>query len=317
MPLNRSFLNFRFSNPLLSGLQRSRPDLLKPADQLNPSLQFHLQIDPMRVILNGLQRNEQDISNFPVTFSLAYQVDHFLFTFGYACLYQQFLPKEYRVAIFEKDSEAGEEAVHDLAAGNKLLFLPVDISREDEVRDAIGRTISKFNKIDVLINNAAISANKPIAELSLVEWQQVIDVNLTGTFLCSRLAMGYLKKSRGSIINICSTRAFMSEPDTEAYSASKGGVFALSHAMALSLAPDVRVNAISPGWIDVTRLQKKNRRNPYQFREEDHRQHPAGRVGRAEDVAALALFLADEKAGFITGENIMIDGGMTRKMIYV
>jgi NAD(P)-dependent dehydrogenase (short-subunit alcohol dehydrogenase family) len=116
-----------------------------------------------------------------------------------------------------------------------------------------------------------------------------------------------LRAARGSVVTIASTRAKMSEADTEAYAASKGGLVALTHALAISLGPDVRVNAISPGWIDVAGQD---------LRPEDHAQHPAGRVGRPQDVASLAAWLLDPAQGFVTGGEFVVDGGMTRKMIY-
>jgi hypothetical protein len=145
----------------------------------------------------------------------------------------------------------------------------------------------------------------------------VLAVNLTGPWLCSRAFASLLCERRGSIVNIASTRALMSEPYTESYAASKGGLVALTHALALSLGPAVRVNCVSPGWIDVTPLAKRSRRQPEQLSARDHVQHPAGRVGRPEDVAGMVLYLASDAAGFITGQNLVVDGGMTRKMIYV
>jgi NAD(P)-dependent dehydrogenase (short-subunit alcohol dehydrogenase family) len=174
-----------------------------------------------------------------------------------------------------------------------------------------------FHRLDVLINNAAISINKPVSKLSLNEWNRVIAVNLTGTFLCAKYAAPHLKKEHGVILNIASTRAFMSEPDTEAYSASKGGIIALTHALAVSLGPEVRVNCISPGWIEVREWRKKSQRNKPDLSALDHSQHPAGRVGEPEDIASLAEFLISDEAGFISGANFIADGGMTRKMIYV
>ena len=158
---------------------------------------------------------------------------------------------------------------------------------------------------------------KRVTELTLNEWNSVIGTNLTGTFLCSKYATPYLKKSQGSIINMCSTRAFQSEPDTESYSASKGGVFALTHSLAMSLGPEIRVNAISPGWIDVSGVKKKSTANQLDLKKEWHEQHPAGRIGKGEDIAQMVLFLLQPDNSFITGQNFIIDGGMTRKMIYV
>ena len=109
----------------------------------------------------------------------------------------------------------------------------------------------------------------------------------------------------------------MSEPNTEAYSASKGGIFALTHALAISLGPKIRVNSISPGWIEVGHIKKSSSKKEIKLTQADHQQHPCGRVGKAEDIANLILFLVDEKNSFITGQNYIVDGGMTRKMIYV
>jgi NAD(P)-dependent dehydrogenase (short-subunit alcohol dehydrogenase family) len=148
---------------------------------------------------------------------------------------------------------------------------------------------------------------KPIADLTLAEWSAVLATNLTSTFLLVRAAEKLLAASRGAVITIASTRASMSERDTESYSASKGGLVALTHALAISLGPDIRVNCVSPGWIN----SREDALDPA-----DHAQHPAGRVGTPEDVAALVSYLVGPEAGFITGAEFTIDGGMTRKMIY-
>lgn len=220
-----------------------------------------------------------------------------------------------RVWLAEIDVEAGEETSAELAALGLVEFVPTDVADPEAVA-VLHERVAAAGGLDLLVNNAALMVRKPMLELTPAEWHRALDVNLTGPFLCSRAFAPLLKKRRGSIINISSIRALMSEPDTESYAASKGGLLALTHALSLSLGPEVRVNAISPGWIDVTPLTKRSQRAPAQLSERDHVQHPVGRVGRPEDVADLVLYLASEQAGFITGENIVIDGGMTRKMIF-
>jgi NAD(P)-dependent dehydrogenase (short-subunit alcohol dehydrogenase family) len=184
-----------------------------------------------------------------------------------------------------------------------------DVADAAAVARGVDRTVKAFGRLDGLVSNAGIMKRKPIGKLSLQDWQRVIDVNLTAAFLFARAAEKPLRKAKGAIVTIASTRALMSEPDTEAYSATKGGLVALTHALSISLGPDVRVNCISPGWIetgDTSKLRKK-----------DNDQHPAGRVGKPEDIAEMAAFLLDAKrSGFVTGANVVVDGGMTRKMIY-
>ena len=227
-----------------------------------------------------------------------------------------FLNFNWKSVIWEIDSEAGEELATELKP-SEFLNIQCDVSLEMDVIKAATLTLEKFGRIDVLVNNAAVMCNKPISSLSLVEWQRVIDVNLTGPFLCAKYCETELRRICGSIINICSTRAFQSEVNTEAYSASKGGVFALTHALAVSLGPEVRVNSISPGWIDQLEEQKSGVEKREFFSEEDHKQHPAGRIGKADDIARLVWFLSQPENSFITAQNFVIDGGMTRKMIYL
>jgi NAD(P)-dependent dehydrogenase (short-subunit alcohol dehydrogenase family) len=164
--------------------------------------------------------------------------------------------------------------------------------------------------LDAVVANAGIFLRRPIRRLSLDDWHRVIDTNLTATFLLARAAQRPLRSSKGSIVTIASTRTLMSEPNTESYSASKGGLLALTHALAISLGPDIRVNCVSPGWIATSEYNRLKRK--------DHAQHPAGRVGKPQDIAEIVAFLVDrEKSGFVTGANFVVDGGMTRKMIYV
>ncbi|NEW83687.1 MAG: SDR family oxidoreductase [Mariniphaga sp.] len=227
-----------------------------------------------------------------------------------------FLTEKWKSVIWEIDRKAGDELANDLNHPD-FLNLECNVAIEDEVKTAVRLTLERFGKIDVLVNNAAIMSNKPLSALSLADWQKVIDVNLTGPFLCTKYCEAELRRNKGSIINICSTRAFQSEINTEAYSASKGGVFALTHALAVSMGPEVRVNSISPGWIDQSEEQKSSSAKKEFFSEEDHKQHPAGRVGKTDDIARLAWFLSQPENSFITAQNFVIDGGMTRKMIYL
>jgi NAD(P)-dependent dehydrogenase (short-subunit alcohol dehydrogenase family) len=228
-----------------------------------------------------------------------------------------FLMKGMSIVIAEVDKEAGEETQKEYEEVGPVQFIHIDISSEDDVKRCIKETTRHFRRLDVLINNAAVSVNKPITKLTLNEWDRVIGVNLTGAFLFAKYSAPHLKKTKGIILNMASTRAFMSETDTEAYSASKGGIVALTHALAVSLGPHVRVNCISPGWVEVRGWKKKSRRTSPNLSEADHLQHPAGRVGTPEDIASIAEFLISDQAGFITGANFIADGGMTRKMIYV
>jgi NAD(P)-dependent dehydrogenase (short-subunit alcohol dehydrogenase family) len=193
-------------------------------------------------------------------------------------------------------------------AGTQAAFFPCDVSRESSVRNCVRAVLRRFGRLDALINNAGIAdpADAPVEKLSLRAWNRRIGVNLTGVFLMTKHCTPHLRRTRGAIVNIASTRALQSEPNTEAYAATKGGVVALTHALALSLGPRVRVNCISPGWIAKTRISRR-----------DHAQHPVGRAGRPEDIGELVAFLVSDAAGFITGQNFVVDGGMTKKMIYV
>jgi NAD(P)-dependent dehydrogenase (short-subunit alcohol dehydrogenase family) len=182
-----------------------------------------------------------------------------------------------------------------------------DVADEAEVASLITGIQTVEGRLDGLVCNAGFMIRKPLEALSLAEWSAVLATNLTSTFLLVRAAAPLLRAARGAVVTIASTRAHMSEPDTESYAASKGGLLALTHALAVSLGPEIRVNCISPGWIDTQGAP---------LSAEDHAQHPAGRVGRVEDVAGLVAYLLGPEAGFITGAEFVVDGGMTRKMIY-
>lgn len=184
-----------------------------------------------------------------------------------------------------------------------------DVAEESTAKNAVAIAIRRFGRLDGVVSNAGTMNRVPLRRHTLADWRRIIDTNLTASFLFARAAEKPLRASKGAFVAIASTRALMSEPDTESYSASKGGLVALSHSLALSLAPDVRVNCVSPGWIET--------RNYAALRRKDHLQHPAGRVGKPDDVAEIVVYLLDgSRSGFITGANFVVDGGMTRKMIY-
>lgn len=222
------------------------------------------------------------------------------------------------VVVADIDDEACREVEKEYALLGPICAWQTDVSDEASVRETVSNAIERFGRLDALVNNAGIAnpVNAPVHELPLEQWNKVIQTNLTGVFLCSKYCVPHLKRTKGAIVNIASTRAIQSEPHTEAYAASKGGIVALTHALAMSLGPDVRVNCISPGWIDVKDWKKASVAKKSQLTERDHAQHPAGRVGRPEDIAALVQFLISDEAGFITGQNFVVDGGMTKKMIY-
>jgi NAD(P)-dependent dehydrogenase (short-subunit alcohol dehydrogenase family) len=190
-----------------------------------------------------------------------------------------------------------------------VVVIEGDVRESETSVRAVALLLEHFGRLDAVVSNAGIMIRKPLRRLTLEEWQRVIDTNLTAAFLLARAAEKALRRARGAIVTVASTRALMSEPNTESYSATKGGLVALTHALAMSLGPDVRVNCVSPGWIET--------KNYGALRRKDHTQHPVGRVGKPEDVAEIVGWLLDaERSGFVTGANFVVDGGMTRKMIY-
>lgn len=224
------------------------------------------------------------------------------------------------VAITDIDEPAGQATAEELArlcdAGGRVEFILMDVADEASVVACLEQVEEDFGRLDGLVNNAGIADpdSGPIEQLSLDAWNRRLGTNLTGPFLVSKHSIGLLRESGGAIVNIASTRAVQSEANTEAYASSKGGLIALTHALAVSLGSSVRVNAVSPGWID-TRDPQQQDSDP--LRPVDHQQHPVGRVGQPGDIGSLVAFLLSPAAAFITGQNLVADGGMTRKMIYV
>lgn len=232
---------------------------------------------------------------------------------------QELLEQGWRVAIADIDAAAGQESLDRLSAYEEAVtFIACDTSQETAVAHCLEKTLKTFQRLDGLVNNAGIANpfNGPVETLSLEHWNHILGTNLTGYFLMAKHAVPALRQTRGGIVNIASVRAFQSDPHQEAYAAAKGGIVALTHALALSLGPQIRVNCISPGWIDVSQWKKASQRHPSDLREIDQAQHPVGRVGRPQDIAAMAAYLLSDAAGFITGQNFILDGGMNRKLAY-
>jgi len=227
---------------------------------------------------------------------------------GIAQMYANYHAK---VVIADRNLDDCQETKHLIReAGEECIIRLTDVGNPEDIVSLMNHVVEKYGRIDILINNAGITCWKSPYELAVEEWDSLLHINLRSVFLCSREAAKYMKEQGGgAIVNMASTRATMSEPHTEAYAASKGGILALTHALAVSLGPDrIRVNSISPGWIETGHYSE--------LRKIDHEQHPSMRVGKPDDIARACLFLTSDQNDFITGENLVIDGGMTRKMIY-
>lgn len=188
-------------------------------------------------------------------------------------------------------------------------FMQCDVGNFGQVTNTMKQIHEKYGAIHVLVNNAGVSKFQSLWDIQEDDWNRILDTNLKSVFICSREAARYMSDDIRSIVNMASTRAFMSEPHTELYSASKGGIYALTHSLAASLGEKgIRVNSIAPGWIHTGEKSE--------LRKIDHEQHWSGRVGDGSDIARACLFLCNPENSFITAECLTIDGGMTRKMIY-
>lgn len=216
------------------------------------------------------------------------------------------------VILADIDEKAGLALENELIEkGLKAYYYKINIKNVKEIRTMFENIILKYKNIDILINNAGISKFKTMYDVTEEDWDDVLSVNLKAMFFTSQ---EFSKCNKGTlygrIVNISSSRFLMSEKNTEAYSSSKGGIVSLTHALSITLSDEnITVNCISPGWIQNTNYEA--------LTEEDHKQHPSQRVGKPEDIARTCVFLTDEKNDFINGQNIIVDGGMTKKMIYV
>lgn len=188
-------------------------------------------------------------------------------------------------------------------------FYSCDMSDTPSLARTIDTIKHETSSLYALINNAGSFIHNPLEQQRLKDWDRIIALNLTAPYLLSKELSPLLLCEKGHIINIASTRAVMSEEGTEPYSASKGGLSALSHALAISLSGKVSVNSISPGWINTD--------ENYTPTESENIWHPSGRVGKPSDIAQMVTFLLSQKEGFITGSDFVIDGGVSKKMVYM
>lgn len=213
------------------------------------------------------------------------------------------------VVIADIEHNLGVQLAGELQTeGYSAIFIETDVRSEENVCQTMEMAASRFGGLHILINNAGKGKWISPLELSLEDWDDIIQTNLRSVFLCSREA-AKLMKSGGAIINLASTRAVMSEPNSEGYAASKGGILALTHALASSFSElNITVNSISPGWIETGDYDA--------LRPTDHAQHFSNRVGKPDDIGRACLYLANPENDFITGTDLTIDGGMTKKMIY-
>jgi NAD(P)-dependent dehydrogenase (short-subunit alcohol dehydrogenase family) len=219
------------------------------------------------------------------------------------------------VVIVDSDAVAGRETTRELGT-SQTDFIHGSACDPRVIDKAVKRAISR-GALRAAVANAGVSKFTPLEDLSLAEWNEVLTINLTGAFLLAKTAAPELRRHRGAMVLMASTRYAQSEAGTLAYSASKGGIVALTHSLAVSLGPGIRVNCVSPGWIVTDAWQRSDRRKPPKLSKQDHAQHPAGRVGTPEDIAEAVRYLLSDEAGFVTGTNLVVDGGMSRKMIYV
>lgn len=220
-----------------------------------------------------------------------------------------------RVVVAARDEKKGREVVDEVKSqGGEASFIRTDVSRSPDVRALVDGTISRYGRVDVLFNNAALSPVGTILTTTEEEWHSVIETNLTGTFLCTRYVVPHMQKQGGgSIINTGSINSLMAMKDEAAYDASKGGVLMLTRAVAMDFAKDrIRANCICPGAIETPMLRDilSKAPDPKEAEAELVRKHALGRVGSPEEVAAVALFLASDDSSFVTGAALAVDGGM-------
>lgn len=216
-----------------------------------------------------------------------------------------FIAEGASVCIIDTDDALGKELDKQK---DTLFFFHGDVAKKEELHAFVTFSKEKLCSIDILINNACVGHLGILSNCSYEQFDHTLAIGLKAPYELTRLLQEELIKNDGSIINIASSRAFQSEPDSESYASAKGGIVALTHALSASIGSHVRVNCIAPGWIDV--------HDTTTFSNQDKHSLPVGRVGKPSDISKTALFLCSEEAGFISGETFTVDGGMSKRMIY-
>jgi NAD(P)-dependent dehydrogenase (short-subunit alcohol dehydrogenase family) len=228
------------------------------------------------------------------------------------CITEELIKEGHFVFVIDTDKTSGKKLSQKYDE-SCFGFFCGDIAEQQVLDSFVKEAVKRCAAIDVLVNNACLSRGG-LLNCSYDDFNYVLRLGVTAPYYLTQQLMPYFNEG-ASIVNISSTRAVMSQANTESYTAAKGAISALTHAMCVTLSGRVRVNSISPGWIDTGAWQHDEAYEAH-FSKEDLSQHPSGRVGVPDDIAQMVLFLCSDKSGFITGENITIDGGMTRQMIY-
>ncbi|WP_018922690.1 SDR family NAD(P)-dependent oxidoreductase [Salsuginibacillus kocurii] len=217
------------------------------------------------------------------------------------------------VYIIGRDKQAGEKVVYD--AQGQISFIQADVSKPDEVKNLIDQTAQQTGRLDILVNNAGVQHEQTIEHTSPEDWDKVMDINVKSVFLCSKYAIPHMRdQGGGKIINTASIDGYWAEPNLGAYCTSKGGVMSLTKSIAIDFAQDgILCNCICPGYIEteMTASYIKTQSDPEQARNQLANRHPVQRIGKPEDIAEAAFWLATQESNFVTGQSITVDGGLT------
>jgi NAD(P)-dependent dehydrogenase (short-subunit alcohol dehydrogenase family) len=229
-----------------------------------------------------------------------------------------FLQEGAKVVIADWDRETGEVTAETFRGeGGEVLFVHCDVSDEAQVKGMVEKSVATFGRIDILVNNAGVGVYKPVLETTSEDWDRCLAVNLKGAFLCAKYAIPHMQEAgKGAIVNISSVHAHATVNGVAPYAASKGGMTALTRNMAIDYGPAIRVNAIAPGWVLTPLIQSifDSYDDPAEQQRLVEERQVMKRIGRPEDIGYAAAFLASDEAGFITGTQLFVDGGLTAQL---